>query len=378
MEPVQLPGAAQLIELADRRERPSVSIQLSSSPIPTETGPVQVEYRNLVSEAERRLDQLDAPKKDRTAVVERLRQLQDDAEFWRTPGCHGIAVFATPDDLHAFALHDPVAERVTVSDRFEIGVLLRDGSARDRAYVLALTLGHVRLLSVTRGQPPVDLPLDLPEDIRTVFAYANNEGDADMLRPAGPEGEQPEERRYCKAVQDAVLAQIGDDRHPLVLASSEQLEPAYRAVNTYPLLLEEGAGFNPSYREPAQLEARAWELLENRKEFDLSQWRELFGTRRSNGLATSGIRDVAVAATAAAVEELLFDVDSVIEGNVDEFGGVRVGEAAEPPVYNVVDEIAARVLRSGGKVRGVRNDDLLDGSPVAAMLRFPVRAQTSS
>ncbi|MCU1439812.1 MAG: hypothetical protein JWP85_809 [Rhodoglobus sp.] len=372
MEPVQLPGAAKLIELADLRHQPSVSIQLTSSPIPTETGPVQVEYRNLVSEAERRLNELDVPKKNRMSVIERLRQLQDDEEFWRTPGSRALAVFATPDELHAFALHDPVAERVTVSDRFEIGVLLRDGSSRDRAYVLGLTMGHVRLLSLTRGEPPVELPLDLPEDIRSVFAYANNEGDADMPRPAGPEGEKPEERRYCTAVQDAVLAQIGDERHPLVLASSEELEPAYRAVNTYSPLLEESAGFNPSYREPAQLDARAWELLETRKEFDLSQWRELFGTRRSNGLAASGIKDVAVAATAAAVDELLFNVDIVIEGNVDEFGGVRVGEAAVPPVYNVVDEIAARVLRSGGSVRGVHNEDLLDGSPVAAMLRFPV------
>jgi hypothetical protein len=372
MEPIQLPSAAQVIDLADRREQPSVSIQLTSSPIPTETGPAQVEYRNLVSEAERRLQQLDVPKKSRTAVVAQLRQLQDDAEFWRTPGCHGIAVFATADEIHAFALHDPVAERVTVSDRFEIGVLLRDGTARDRAYVLALTLGHVRLLSLRRGEPPVELPLELPDDIRSVFVLANNEGDADLPRPAGPEGEQPEERRYCKAVQDAVLAQIGDDRHPLVLASSEELEPAYRGVNTYSLLLEESAGFNPSYREPAQLETRAWELLESRRDFDLSQWRELFGTRRSNGLAASGIKDVAVAATAAAVDELLFNADAVIEGNVDEFGTVRVGEAAEPPVYNVVDEIAARVLRSGGRVRGVHNEDLLDGSPVAAMLRFPV------
>ncbi len=39
-----------------------------------------------------------------------------------------------------------------------------------------------------------------------------------------------------------------------------------------------------------------------------------------------------------------------------------------------IDEIAARVLRSGGRVRAVRSTDLPDGAPVAAVLRFPLPA----
>jgi hypothetical protein len=375
MEPEQVPGAAELLELADRRQEPSVSIQLSSSPIPTEIGPVRIQYKNLVTDVERRLEELDVPKRVRTSVLDHLNELKQDEEFWQSPGGRGLAVYATPDDLRVFALIDPVPNRVIASDRFDVGALLRDGVAHDRAYVLALTKDRdgIRLLSVTRGEPPVELPLDLPDDLETVFQYANNEGDADMVRPSGSDGEKPEERRFCTAVQDAVLTQIGEHRHPLVLASSEELEPAYRSVNTYPLLLDESAGFNPSYREPAELEARAWQILDDHEKAELRQWHELFGTRRAHGLAASGVKDVAVAATAAAVDELVFDVNTDIEGTIDQYGEVKVGEAAEPPLYNVIDEIAARVLRSGGTLRPVTDDEVLDGAPVGAMLRFPVQ-----
>jgi len=38
----------------------------------------------------------------------------------------------------------------------------------------------------------------------------------------------------------------------------------------------------------------------------------------------------------------------------------------------LVDEIAARVLRTGGTVKAVRSDDLPDDSPVAATFRGPL------
>jgi hypothetical protein len=38
--------------------------------------------------------------------------------------------------------------------------------------------------------------------------------------------------------------------------------------------------------------------------------------------------------------------------------------------YGVVDEIARRVLLSGGRVLAVRGDDVPGGEPLAAILRY--------
>lgn len=371
MRPQRPPSLDELAELTNRRDDPSVSIHVATSPVVVENSGARIQFGNFVTDAEQRLEAMGIRTPQRATVIDPLRELEDDGEFWRSQD-RGLVVLASPDELLAFALREPVTDGLMVGDRFELGPLLRDATTPDHAYLLALTEGEARLLALTRGQPPAEVPLELPDDLHTYLEYAINYGDADMPRSAGPEGEMPEQKRYCSAVQDAVLAQVGDTGHPLVLAASAELEPAYRAVNAYGEMLDETVGFNPSHREPAELDARAWELLDARERKQLSEWRELFGTRRSNGLATSRLKEVAAAATAAAVEELLFNVDTVVEGSIDEFGRVRLGEAAEPPAYNIVDEIAARVLRSGGSVRGVHNEDLLDGSPVAAMLRFPV------
>lgn len=367
MQAEPTPTIDELIRLTEVRDEACISIHLSASNRPVETGGSRVRLHSLIGEAKRRLEQSGTAAARRNAALDALRELENDDDLWRNPS-PGLVVLATPEELHAFTVRDRIDDSITIADRFELAPLVREATTPDRAYLLALTEGEQRLWLLTRGQPPTEIPLELPYDLASVFAFAVNHGDRDLPRSGGPEGDQPEQRRFCGAVQDAVLARIGESGHPLVLASSTDLEPVYRAVNRYHDLLAAGMP-NPSYQEPAELDRRAWELLDAAERERLAQWRELFGTRRSHGLATTRLKEVAVAATAAGVEELLFNVDFVVEGSIDEFGRVQRGTG-----YNVVDEIAARVLRGGGTVRGVHNADLLDGSPVAAMLRFPVPA----
>ncbi|WP_416223465.1 hypothetical protein [Synechococcus sp. CBW1107] len=64
-------------------------------------------------------------------------------------------------------------------------------------------------------------------------------------------------------------------------------------------------------------------------------------------------------------------MDRVIDGHVDETDG-RIDEAMAPGAssHSVLNEIARRVLLSGGEVLSVRKEDLPDGAPVAAILRY--------
>ena len=80
------------------------------------------------------------------------------------------------------------------------------------------------------------------------------------------------------------------------------------------------------------------------------------------------------AATAGAVASLLVDMDQVVNGTVDETdGSVTFAEAAGADSYGVADEVARRVLQTGGKALGVRAEHMPDpGEPVAAILRYPL------
>ena len=338
-----------------------MTLHLPSSAAPTGVEAARIDFKNAVGEVAERLGRDDS-------TVSALRALVDDDEFWRTQG-RGLAVFAAPDVLHAFTLQEEPRRHVHVNDRFELGPLLRASGEDGTAFVLVLTEGRVALQLVDGSHRIVEVPLDLPADLHTVLEHADNQGQADLPRAGGADGPRPERRRFASTVQDAVLGVIGTSRRPLVLAASADLGPAYRAVNRYDALLPDGIEGNPASLTVGDLIGRTTALLDADSEDRMRQWRELFGTRRSNGLATTRLKEVARAVAASGVEELVFDKDAVVEGTLDEFGTLD-RDAADG--YNVVNELAVQVLRAGGRVRGVRREQLLDGSPVAALLRFPV------
>lgn len=351
------------------RSDASVSIYLASSPLSSEHERIRLTLRNCIDQARRELQQAEVPERVIDTTLAPLRELDRDAEFWRHQA-HSLALFAADGDLHSFRLANRVTESVRVGDRFDVGALLRARTFPHGGYVLGLAVNDVRLWQLLSDAGAQEVPLRLPDDLASVLAHAENQGQADLPRGRGSLGDRPEREKFARLVQEEVLRHL-DHEHPLILAATTELAPAYRAVNTYPLLLEESIDAHPSSLDPRDADRRAREILDATYAAQLDQWRERFGTDRSNDRATSKLREVALAATAGQVEVLHFDMDCDIEGSIDENGVITTVEQPGPRTYAVVDEIAARVLATGGKVYAVRQQDLLDGSPVAAQLRAP-------
>lgn len=372
MATVNTPTPAELIELTDHRDAASVSIYLQSSPLPSESQAVRLALRNLISGAEAQLRRNGIDNRTIADLIANLRSLDDDGAFWRYQA-HSICILAAPGVLHVYRIANTVKEQLFVSDRFEIGSLLRAVTFPNLGYVVAVGERTAKLFGVGSDHRATELELEgLPDDLHSVFEKADNEGRADRDRATGATGDRIEHERYCRIVQDAVVARVSDPAVPLILVASDDFKAAYRAVNTHPGLLERGIESHPDSLTVSDVDERARTMLDEHYAAQLVDWRERFGTNRSNGLATSKLREVAFAATAAAVDELLFDMDSNIGGTIDDQGAVSLADDGAGGGYNLVDEIAARVLRSGGTVRAVRQSDLLDGSPVAATLRYPV------
>ena len=72
-------------------------------------------------------------------------------------------------------------------------------------------------------------------------------------------------------------------------------------------------------------------------------------------------------------DSVFVDIDEVVPGIVDEeTGAVTFAEQDDAVTYGVVDEIARRVWRTGGRVLAVRRGDIPGGGSAAAILRYPV------
>ena len=371
MLPVTIPSTAELAELTDYRDEASVSIYLPSSPLPTENQAIRLAVKNAARRAGALLDEHNADKVVIDRILDRIAGLDDDPEFWQNQGA-GLGVLVSPDRLQAFRLLEQVSESVLVGDRFSVGPLLRSLGMANAGYVLAVTDGDICFYGIVAGNRPTKLNLELPSDLHSVLERADNAGQADRGRATGSHGQRIEQQRYCRLIQDAVLERIGDKRLPLILAASAGLGPSYRSVNKYPGLLPEGIEVHPDSLSKDELDSHAKAILERHYRTELEQWREDFGTKRSQGLATSELDEVARAAAASAIATLHFDVASTIEGTIDEQGTITRSDEPGRGSYPIVDELAARVVRSGGSAQAVQNSDLMDGSPVAAILRFPI------
>ncbi len=157
-----------------------------------------------------------------------------------------------------------------------------------------------------------------------------------------------------------------------MLAAVGSLGTTYRSVNSYPHLAVEGIEGNPERLSDAELASAARGILDGLYRAQIAEWHALYAARANEDRATADIARAARAATFGGVAHLLVDMDQTVHGTVDEADGrVVLADSAGADTYGVADEIARRVLASGGHVLAVRAEDMPEsGTPVAAILRW--------
>jgi hypothetical protein len=368
---IDLPTREECQELAQHRHMPSVSIVLPTTPVTPDTDVDRLQLRALTEEA---ISQLEAAGTERGAVAdlqEAFANLIDDDEFWRFQA-RSLLVYATPESVITYRLPTSVEPLVAVSDRFHLKPLLRATGFTNNGYVLALADGGVRLIEVAADLPAAPVQLaDLPADAASAVGKASINDRSPRGRLMGSEGKKVWLRQYARQVDRALRERLAGRDVPLVLAAVQSLGAIFRSVNTYPHLAAAGIEGNPERLSDGELAQAARSVLDGLNQQRLADWRERFAQRREQGRASTDVAQVARAATFEAVQSLLVDMDQVMDGRIDETDG-RIEEAptAGADSYGLLDEIARRVLLSGGEVMAVRKEDLPDESPVAAILRY--------
>lgn len=368
---IDIPSRDELIHLAQHRDEACVSIYVAAegTAITHNVDAAQTKLRSLLSDALDSLKAADISHADRTAVAQHVNEVLDERLAWATRA-RSLAVFATPENLHVYQLMNRLQSAVTTGTGFDIGQLVRAVTFDHTGYVLALTEGEVRLLRLMADATHERIELtELPEDTADVLSRDPATGRFNRHRADGTLGPKVEQRKYASIVQTAVLAAIGEADAPLVLAAANDLDPAYREVNTYSALLERGVAGNPASMSDDDLAVRGREILEEHHASQLADWVGDLGTREAHGRATTQLSDIARAAVAGQVDQLVFDLEYAAEGTIDEFGVISITDEPSIATQRIIDSLAALVLRNGGTVRAVRGSDLPGDQPAAATLR---------
>jgi hypothetical protein len=365
-----IPTPSAVERLLAARSGPCVSIYLATSPITQEAQASRIELKNLAADAIGQLEGEEVARGVIPELREELDELGEDEDFWAEQA-RSLAIFAAPGMLRTYRLPNRLENSVEVADRFFIKPLLRAVTFPQIAFVLALAAGSVRLVEVLPDGPPYTVKVpDLPKDAASAAGKSSIADRSASRRLQGSEGQKVLLRQYARKVDHALRGVLTGLEIPLILAATEPLESIYRSLNTYPHLADTGLGGSPEGLSDIDLATESRAVLDDVYARELAAFRDLFEQRLAQDRTSTDVATVARAATYGAVDTLLVDIDEKLPGYVDEETGAVTTAEDDASSYGVVDEVARRVLLSGGRVLAVRRADIPDGSSVAAIMRY--------
>jgi hypothetical protein len=369
---VDIPTAPEIRALVEARADACVSLYLPTTPETQKTDASRIALGNLARQALGQLEAAGLDKRRLAGIAEALEALRADDDVWVTQA-RTLAVLATPDRVQTFRLATAVPETVEVSDRFHLKPLLRALAFAQHAYVLALSENGVKLLEVTADLPPAEVKVpNLPRDAAHAVGRASVNNLTQNTRIANAEGQNLLLRTYARKVDAALRPLLAGRETPLILAAADPLASMFRAACSYPALLDGVISGSPDRTSDAEFAAAARPLLDAHYSGQVAAVKAQLEQRAGEGRATSDVAQAARAASWGAVDTLLVDIAAVLPGTIDGDGGLTLADAASAESYDVLDEIAGRVLLSGGRVLAVRSEDLPDRVLLAAVLRYPV------
>jgi Bacterial archaeo-eukaryotic release factor family 11 len=367
-----IPSRSEIERLLATRGPACASVYLPTSPLKQAIHADQTEFKNLAREGIAQLDAAGVDKRSVSQVRELLDDVLEDDDFWAEQA-NSLALFASPEGVRTFRLPNRLTSEVEVADRFYVKPLLRAVTFPQAAFVLALAAGSVRLVEVTREGPAFTVDVSgLPTDAASAAGKASIADRSPDRRIQGSEGHKVRLRQFARKVDRALRGVLTGLEVPLILAATEPMESIYRSVSTYPHLVEPVIGGSPEHASDEELAAAARGVLDQVYASELAAIRDRFELRFEQDRASTDVAAVARAATQGAIDTVLVDIDVKVPGRLDEATGDVELAADDAVSYGVVDEIARRVLLSGGRVLAVRGAEVPGGGPVAAIFRYPL------
>jgi hypothetical protein len=392
-----MPSHEHLIRLA-RREGPWVTLCMplqGGGPL-AKGDPIR--YRNLVRRVTDAMDARAMEADRRAALLGPLERLAQQHDVFNA-GARGLVVFVSPDGAEHWHLPVEIEETARVNDRPYLEPLIPLVTDETHFYVVALSQHAVRLLEcsrlVCREVPlPPGTPKRLEEaagwEVRQDSLQTHDMHSGPLLgrnprklrMPSGHAGNWPvyhgqgaggqeddaDLQRFVRDLDQGLWSAITHRGSPVVLASSEALQPVFREHTRLPNVLDAYLHGNFDRVTDDALHARALELLAPRLEQQLEDARARFRALDGTGRATAQIEQVVQAAADGRIDTLFVRQGAAITGRFDpETHGVVLGDHGGT---DLLDQAATDTFLSGGTVHRLEGEAMPTTTEAAAILRY--------
>lgn len=373
--------------LLDHSDPPCLSLYQSTHRYHPDNQQDPIRFGNLVKTLEGSLLK-QFPKEEVRPLMEPFLALANDRDFWNHT-LDGLAVLGAKGIFRVYKLQRPVGELAVVADTFHTKPLIRILQSADRFHVLGLSRQEIKLFEGNRDaldeiEPDEDVPQtltqalgeELTEPHQAVASYGGvGAGHSPMHHGhGGKESEVDNDaERFFRAVDRAVLECHSRPLGlPLILAALPDHHHDFHKLSRNPFLMEESIGIHPdALSSTDELRQRAWQLFEPRYLARLSELIEQFGNASSKGLGANELAQVAKAIVGGRVATLLIEAHREVPGRIDPTtGDIEFDDMANPKVDDVLDDLAAMVLKMGGQVVVVPTEQMPTETGVAAIYRY--------
>lgn len=246
----------------------------------------------------------------------------------------------------------------------------------DEFYLLALSQKHTRLLRCTiHDSAPVDLPDGTPLSLAEAMQTRQPDHVLDNRSSAGPsvgsmkgvmfgtasDRDAKEEYllHYFQEIDKAITRLLRESGQPLIVAAVERELALYARVNTYPDLVEPGVSGAPDGLKGGEMHGRALALLQSRIAPPVRKALDQFDKLVGSGHASTEGQEVVDAAAGGRVSHLFLQESAEFKSYV------------ESEERDLLNEAIIQVIRSGGVVSVMKNENMPGGAQICALFRYP-------
>jgi Bacterial archaeo-eukaryotic release factor family 8 len=347
-----------------------LSIYLPTSRVTQDTSKDRIILKNLIEQATVQAAGI-ADKRAVAVTPERLHGLLDDEEFWACQA-NGLAILSSPEHLETYRLAYEVQPAAEVSDRLHLKPLLPALSPKS-AFVLAISQKSVRFFEFVPSLELVEIEVQgLPKSFSDATGRTLQRDRAPARRLEGDEGKKVLQQKFVRAIERSLRTILKQETQSLILATTTELQAMYREANTYPHLADIAYHGSVENLPLPDLAGHLRPMVADLRAHRLKAWEADYGRFESQGRAHTDLATIAKAATLGQVAKLLVDADEVRYGIIEDSGTITTAESRGPGTYDLLDEVASRVIEHGGEVLAVRGDEEVSDRlrPLAAILRW--------
>ena len=346
-----------------------------------------IRFSNLIREAEEHLVSLGYPQPKAREFLEPARSLAGKGDFWEHQG-DGLACFLSAEHLLCYRLPLTFDEKVVISDHFHIKPLFPLLFSIDEFFILALSLGGVKLLRCDRyGSEEVGLagvPVSLSEALKydqpqkQLQYHTGTPGGAGGQRAAmfhgqgtGTDEHKENIHRFFQLLGRGLHQLLATEAKPVILAGVEYLLPIFKEAYDYPLILEPSIAGNPEGVKAEELRREGWKIMEPyslaKQAMGAARYEQLVG----RGRTSTRVEEVIVKAYQGEVDTLFLSAGVQQWGVLDERSlSVATHECPLPGDADLLDLAGVYTYLNGGTVYVVPQGSVPGGALLAAILRY--------